>query len=226
MSEKLVSFLIPSRNRFDSLLKAIGSIIKNTNDLSRVEVVLRFDEDDGYSLARVDELPTNDIDINITIGKRFGYVELHRYVNEMCRKTKGEFIAWFNDDCIVETKDWDNIIAKYSGKLVSFYPNNKKTGSGNIFPIIHRKVFEILGHFSMAPQVDTWQFVVCNRAGIEIKRDDLVFIHNRKQDYISDDCRDAVLNKNSKTWSKTKQMRNKDTKKIKEYIKKHGNTIK
>ncbi len=222
VSKKLVSILIPTRNRFDSLLKAVGSVIKNTKDLARIEIVMRFDDDDKASLDRIDELPTDKIDINIMIGERYKYIELHRYVNEMCEETKGEFIAWFNDDCVIETKNWDDIVAKHTGKIMCFYPDNKGTGSGNIFPMISRKIYEILGHFSLAQQVDTWQHVVCNRSGIQKKFNNLVFIHNRKQDYISDKDRKQVLNKTRKVWIATKKKRLEDVKKIKNYLKKHN----
>jgi len=215
MSGKLASILIPTRNRFDSLLKAINSIVNTTKDLSRVEILIRFDEDDESSISRIKELPTDEIDINIIIGKRYKYEELHRYVNEMCEETKGEFIVWFNDDCIIQSNGWDDIIAEYIGKTICFYPNNKKTGSGNIFPIISRKIYETLGHFSLSQQVDTWQAHVCNKAGLEIRRDDLVFIHNRKQSYVSDENRQSILNKTRRVWNKTKKKRLEDVEKLK-----------
>ena len=219
--EKLASILIPTRGRFNELLKAIKSIIDATNNLDRIEIILRFDDDDKSSLDRLGELPKN-IDINVMVGKRYGYVELHKYVNEMCAETKGEFIAWFNDDCIIESKNWDNIVAQYTGKIVCFYPNNKGTGSGNIFPIISRKIYEILGHFSLAQQVDSWHHYVGKIAGIEVYRDDLVFIHNRKQEYISDENRGETLEKNRIIWESLDSEIIKDAAKIARYIKSKG----
>jgi hypothetical protein len=164
-------------------------------------------------------LPIDKVDINIMIGTRYKYIELHKYVNEMCEKTTGEFIVWFNDDCVIETEGWDEIIEKYTGKIVCFYPNNKETGGGNIFPIISRKIYEILGHFSLSQQVDSWQSDVGSRADIEVRMNNLVFIHNRKQDYVSDENREAVLKQTAKMWIKTDQLRVQDAQKITEYIK-------
>lgn len=216
---KLVSILIISRNRFDSLLEATDSIVKNTKDLKRVEIVLRFDEDDDNSLSRLKELPQDKIDINIIIGKRWGYEKLYEYVNEICKKAKGEFLAWFNDDCVIESKNWDDIIAEYTNKIVCLDPNHKGTGSGNIFPIISKKVFEILGHWALSQQVDTWQMVVGNKSGISIKRNDLVFIHNRKQDYVSDENRSEVLQRTAKVWRNSNGQIKRDIKKIQNYLK-------
>jgi glycosyltransferase involved in cell wall biosynthesis len=218
MSDKLVSILIPTRNRFDSLLEAVGSIVDKTKDLKRVEIVMRFDEDDENSLSRLEELPTDKIDINIIIGKRYGYEKLHKYVNEMCEETKGEFILWFNDDCIIETSGWDDVVEPYRGQIVCFYPNNKDTGSGNIFPMISRKIYEITGHFSMAQQVDTWQHVVGKRADVVVRIEDVVFIHNREQDYVSDDNRSKVLRETRRVWRASKNSRLRDSQKIKSYI--------
>jgi hypothetical protein len=218
MVDKLASILIPSRNRFDSLLEAVGSIVSNTKFLEKIEIIIRFDKDDENSLSRLDELPTDKVDINIMVGEKYGYIELYKYVNEMCEKTKGEFIVWFNDDCVIKTKEWDAIIAEYTGKIVCFYPDHKGTGSGNIFPIISRKIYEITGHFALSQQVDTWQQVVGKRAGIVVRRNDLIFIHNREQNYVSDKNRKKVLRKTRQVWEQTNKIRVKDANKVKQYI--------
>jgi len=221
MSNILVSFLIVSRGRFEGLLKAIGSIINTASNTQRIEILIRLDEDDVMSLSRLEELPKDKIIIKTFIGEKYGYEFLHKYVNELCLQANGEFFAWFNDDCVIKSKGWDDIISKYKGQIVSFYPNHKGTGSGNIFPIIPRKVFEILGHFSLSQQVDTWQFVVCNKSGIEIKRDDIVFVHNREsgvKEYISDGDRKAVHKKTAKVWKNLRKKRFNDVNKIRKFL--------
>lgn len=60
---KLISFLLISRGRFNELLKSIGSIIDKAKDPSRIEIMLRFDEDDEESISRIDELPKDKIDM-------------------------------------------------------------------------------------------------------------------------------------------------------------------
>lgn len=220
--DKLASILITSRGRFDELLKAIESVINTAHNVDVVEIMLRLDDDDEDSLNRIKELPTDRIDINVMIGPRHKYIELYKYVNEMCAESKGKFLVWFNDDCVIESKNWDNIIAEYRGKLVCLYPNHKGTGSGNIFPIIHRKIYEILGHFALSQQVDSWQNMVCAKAGIVIRRNDLIFIHNRKQEYVSDENRMEVMRNTHKVWKNTAKAREKDIKKIKQYMEKQG----
>jgi len=217
---KLASILIISRNRFDSLLEAINSIINTTNDLKKVEILLRFDDDDDDSLSRVSELPKDKIDINMTVGKRYGYENLHKYVNEICKQAQGEFLVWFNDDCVIKSKNWDIILSEYIGQIVCLFPNHEGTGSGNIFPIISKKIYDILGHFSLSQQVDTWQQIVGSRAKIEKKRDDLIFIHNREQDYVSDPDRKAVLKRTAKVWAESDKILTEDANKVKKYIRK------
>ena len=85
MSNKLVSILIISRNRFDSLLEAVDSIVQTAKNLERVEILIRFDDDDDDSLLRLNELPKDKVDMNIIVGKRWGYEFLHEYVNEICK---------------------------------------------------------------------------------------------------------------------------------------------
>ena len=40
---KLVSFLVPSRKRFSNLLKTCNSITETATDVSRAEIIIRFD---------------------------------------------------------------------------------------------------------------------------------------------------------------------------------------
>jgi len=216
---KLVSILIPSRGRFDELLKAIQSIISTTKKLQDIEIIIRFDDDDDSSLNRLGELPTAKVDINTMIGTRHGYIALHKYVNEMCAEAKGRFLFMFDDDCIISTKNWDNIVRKHLGEIVCLNPNQDGTGKGaNLFPIISREIYEITGHFSLSTHVDSWQQLVSRYADIEIKVPEFIIMHNRKQEYVSDTNRRDILDYTQNMWSTLNKARINDADKIKKFM--------
>ena len=48
--QKLVSVLIPTRNRVNRLLRCIQSFEKNTRDYSKIELILKIDNDDHETI--------------------------------------------------------------------------------------------------------------------------------------------------------------------------------
>ena len=178
---KLVTMIIPSRRRFNSLLKSIESIINTASDISNVEITIRFDYDDDESLSRLNELPFDKVDIYVIIGERFrGYIDLNKYINECCEISRGDFLFLFNDDSQIQSNGWDDVIEEYRDKIVVLNP---KTGDDaddiNTFPVISRKMFEITGHFSLQAHNDTWVSEVGEKLGIELVEDRIVIFHDR-----------------------------------------------
>jgi len=180
---KLVSIIIPSRNRFDRLLKTLNSIIEKTNIIERVEVLLRFDYDDYSSIERIKELPFDKIDLQIIIGDKFrGHMDSHIFVNEMCLLSRGDFIFNFNDDSFIETQDWDKLLCRYSGQVIVLKPSTSDDAEAaklNTFPIISREIFEILEHFSLNAHLDTWIQYISRGLNIEVELDELRIYHDR-----------------------------------------------
>jgi hypothetical protein len=88
----------------------------------------------------------------------------------------------YNDDSKIETKDWDLTIIK-EPKIVGLNPisdegDRKKY---DLFPIIHRKIYEALGFFSMSPHNDSWIFHLVKTAGLEKKLPELKICHFRNK---------------------------------------------
>jgi hypothetical protein len=179
--EKLISVLIPSRGRIEKLKEVISSIADLSKDKSRVEILVRFDLDDEISLSKIRSLPYDKIDIMVVVGERFGgYKGLHHHVNDLCAISRAEFVLLFNDDAYIKTKEWDEIIAKYSGQLVVLNPNTKDVAQYlNTFPIVPTKIINELGHFSLQTHNDTWIQEITRQLGIERAINDLVILHDR-----------------------------------------------
>ena len=178
----LVSVIIPSRNRFETLVESIVSVYETADDPSRVEVLVRFDADDENSVSRISELPFDKIDIRVIVGQRLrGYIDLNKYINECCSIGRGDFLFLFNDDSKIVTKGWDTELKKFSGQTVVLNPDTFDDAQiYNTFPIISRNIYDLVGHFSLQAHNDTWVSEVGKMVGIE-KHIAIEIFHDRPE---------------------------------------------
>ena len=68
--ENLVSIILPTRKRFDVLLKSVKSLYDKATQQEHIELLLRFDEDDVESIRRVSELDKITKNYKYVIGDR------------------------------------------------------------------------------------------------------------------------------------------------------------
>jgi len=179
--KKLISVLLPSRKRFELLKKTIDSFIKNTSDLSKIEILVRLDYDDAETISKIPELQHDKVDIVVIVGERFGgYKGLHILVNELCAISRGEFNLLFNDDATLESQGWDKIVERYSGKTVVLNPGTRDNADWlNTFPIVSRKIFETLNHYALQTHNDTWIQEISRSIGIEVPANEIYIKHDR-----------------------------------------------
>tara|TARA_X000001382_G_scaffold10371_1_gene7154 strand:- start:8222 stop:8974 length:753 start_codon:yes stop_codon:yes gene_type:complete len=204
---KLVSFLIPSRKRFDNLLKTCNSIAETATDVSRVEILIRFDIDDIESVPRIAELPFDKVDIYVIVGERFrGYIDLNKYINECCSISRGDFLFLFNDDTTMASNGWDEVLTDYMDDDVVLNPSTAdKQENINTFPIISRRMYEAMGHFSLQAHNDTWVSEVGSMLGIEKVENRIKIFHDRPSNpkYTGSMDTDEV---NRETWDERTEM--------------------
>jgi hypothetical protein len=158
VTRKFVSVLIPARGRPESLLKSIRAL-KDTASQGCIEILVRLDDDD----ASVKDLPEFE-DVTFITGKRHGYKNLHLYYNELAEKASGDWLMLWNDDAVMETKNWDRKIARIQPGLKILNP----CGMINTFPVVHRSLYELLGHISLQAHCDTWLQQIGRETTIEI----------------------------------------------------------
>jgi hypothetical protein len=115
-----------------------------------------------------------------------GYWSLHYAWNNLARLASGEFLYLWNDDAIMETPEWDNIVGEYSGKvgviqgsLVASEENPLTAGHDTCFPIIHRAIVETSGFLSPTPFNDTYIHELAHLLRIEIRDNRIQVTHNR-----------------------------------------------
>ena len=163
----------------------INSFADTCHDKSNLEIIIKFDTDDQNSLSRIEEI-RKDVNIKYVISDRLrGYFSLHDFCNEMLKQATGDWVLMVNDDSLMTTGGWDNlleavspathssVLGHYSGydKHLPIHEKfNKFQGNNNVallnlnlmnsytttFPIVRRSVCEKLGYFTLHPHNDAF----------------------------------------------------------------------
>ncbi len=199
MADCLVSFLIPSRGQPELLQKCVDTIVNNCTGGRAFEILIAIDEDDTQTIALIPILQDltqihqkpGACTLRTVVTPHKGYARLHEYYNELAAMSSGELLALWNDDVVMVSPMWDFFL----GQEVAMQPAtlmwipqemwwNAQRGyrlfSGG-FPIIHRKAYEAMGHFSQSPLNDRYLHDVMGRfAGMSHDRSYLsrVCIHH------------------------------------------------
>lgn len=164
----LVSVLLPTRNRPQQLFEAVDSLASLAVNARNMELIFKLDEDDKASIDAYEKikkiLPGPCKAIISPRGR--GYYEMHHWVDSMSEIATGDFLYLFNDDSLMLTERWDEVLQSMSysddntwhGCLdisMLITPTRERPGSYEFF-FLRRKVFEVLGHYSLNPHTDNW----------------------------------------------------------------------
>ena len=230
-----VSVLLPSRGRVEMLKKTLANIAESCGDFhSQAEVLVRLDDDDADSLAARESLHAAcaPVRLRVLVGSRGeGYYSFHNFVNELSAAARGDFLLLFNDDARFVSHGWPALFNKWRGALsVLRFRTGKAVGGLNLFPAVHRKIFEILGHFSLDTHCDTWMETVAHMAKMHYDEPDLEISHLRDTD---DDTDDQTHAETSAAYATTlpryrakKNLRKKDAAQLKAHIMRYGRYLK
>lgn len=84
----------------------------------------------------------------------------------------------WNDDAIMHTLNWDQLVDDYPVGVL--YPtNNHRSPTYNVFPIVHRKLVDAMGHFSLSNHCDSWLSDVAAAAGCLRSAPNIFIEHDR-----------------------------------------------
>ena len=100
----------------------------------------------------------NISNVRYLVGPRgLGYSELHVFYNEICESSDADWFFLMNDDGI-HSIGWDKQLKEVKDYVVlePRTSNGRGWQKGNIFPIMHRKIYETLGHFSVCNMNDCY----------------------------------------------------------------------
>jgi len=148
-----ISILLPTRKRVKQLQKSVESLINCSSDPTKLQFLFGIDDDDNESLEflKTSKYPHQ----SVLKFKRLGYQNLHIYNNSLCSYAQGTWVMFFNDDAIMNTKDWDKIIE--ANKTFNVLRTKELTNHPySIFPIFPWDWFRLLDHISLHGQNDAW----------------------------------------------------------------------
>lgn len=179
-----ISILLPTRGRREALLKSLNSLLDTAADPSRLEFLLGIDEDDEGIREYIEEhvapvMKENAVECRANIFKPLGYENLHTYVNTLATNANGDWLMFWNDDGIMLTEEWDNVIDSYSGQFKLLAPKDNHDGHPYaIFPIVPMDWFRLMDHLSINAQNDAWLSHIAYMLDI-FERIDVEFLHDR-----------------------------------------------
>jgi len=79
---------------------------------------------------------------------------LNTYYNSMAQGISTDWFFVWNDDAIMETSGWDQVIQQYTGQFKLLKVHTHAEHPYSIFPIVPAKWFELLGYFSRHQMID------------------------------------------------------------------------
>lgn len=166
-----VSFVTGSRGRYELMVESIASLESKPGNWDMHIAIDPDEEQMNEYLA----LHSDRVHVYV-MPERYGYKQLHRYYNQMAKKADGDWLFNWNDDAQMLTEDWyDKIVAhdhKIAQVLSPYDPVN------NLFPVISRRWYEVLKHYSLSPHVDSWVQQIGEWTGSQVFVPDLLIHHN------------------------------------------------
>lgn len=184
MSKSTISVLLPTRGRREVLKSSLVSLISKASDPEKIELLLGIDDDDDGVKEYIETeiapmLREYKVECRANIFKPLGYENLHVYVNTLAGNASGDWLFFWNDDGIMVTDGWDDVIRSHSGKFKLLAPRDNHNGHPYaIFPIVPRDWFVLMDHLSQNAQNDAWLSHVAYMLDI-FERIDVEFIHDR-----------------------------------------------
>jgi hypothetical protein len=202
MTKSTISVLLPTRGRREVLKSSLESLISKASDPEHVELLLGIDDDDEGVKEYIEKeiapmLREHRVECRANIFKPLGYENLHVYVNTLAGSATGEWLFFWNDDGVMVTEGWDDVIRSYTGQFKLLAPHDNHDGHPYaIFPIVPRDWFTLIDHLSQNAQNDAWLSHIAYMLDI-FERIDVEFIHDRA---------DITGNNNDPTFQNRKYM--------------------
>jgi hypothetical protein len=183
-NQSVITVLLPTRGRTTVLKRSLESLISTASNPGRIELLLGIDDDDTAVKEYIQTeiaplLRDSGVECKANIFKPLGYEKLHVYVNTLAGNANGDWLFFWNDDGIMVTEGWDDVIASYTGQFKLLAPRDNHNGHPYaIFPIVPRDWYMLLDHLSQNAQNDAWLSHVAYMLDI-FERIDVEFIHDR-----------------------------------------------
>ena len=180
-----ISILLPTRGRPKPLEQCLRTLLDRAKDPSRIEVMLAFDNDDTENIAYFVDviqpyLDNLGVEYSAIQFERLGYMRLNEYLNELAQHSQGSWLFFWNDDAVMKTQDWDQVIRDNDQDFYLLRAETNHEHPYAIFPILPKKWVEITGHLSPHQINDAWTSQVAWM--LDIVKTIPVMIHHERYD--------------------------------------------
>ena len=179
-----ISVILPTRGRFDMFKKSVDSLLNTCTDVNNFEVLVAMDNDDTDTISDVEGYITSKGNIRLFFYDRQRYLNLNHYYNDLSTKSNGDSLFLWNDDAIMESGGWDDIIIDKHSVFCVLSPKVSNMehywdNVGVLFPIIPKKWFDITGQWSHVQACDSWIDVLSKRLGLLNNVGSIIIKHDR-----------------------------------------------
>jgi glycosyltransferase involved in cell wall biosynthesis len=156
-----ISVLLPTRKRTDALKTCLETLIVNADDPASIEYLLAFDDDDQDTIAWFKKYIAPIIDragstYTAYEFQRMGYTRLNEYLNQLVKFAQGQWILFWNDDAVMNSKGWDTVINSHGNAFRVLRMPTHNNHPYAIFPIVPREWYELFGYLSAHQISDAW----------------------------------------------------------------------
>jgi len=154
-----ITVLLPSRARTLALQRSVMSLVNRCANKKNMQLIFGFDNDDqkGMDYFCNDIQPWLDevgVEYTALSFDPLSYTGLNIYYNSMAQDIHTDWFFVWNDDAIMETDNWDQVIAKYDGQFRLLKVHTHGEHPYSIFPIVPAEWLTALGYFSKHQMID------------------------------------------------------------------------
>jgi hypothetical protein len=147
------------------------SLLGRARNPDQIEICIAYDDDDSESHEYFtgpawpkfrDRWKSQD---QIYRLPRWGYRELHLYVNYLGERARGKWLFFWGDDAVMETQNWDDHVRDNQDwvGLLHITASNAPMNC-SILPLFHRRWIEIFGCVTPVNPADSWISDICWKA--------------------------------------------------------------
>jgi len=181
----VISVLMPSRMRYELAKESILSLGDGG-----YEVLMYIDEDDPDKEHYLDFSGLMGLPVRTFIKPRVGYHKFHEMINFLAEQAKGEWLMLWNDDALIECEDWVGKVSSAEKGLTVLNITNPGVDNNNLFPVISRELYELIGHFSLSTHCDSWVQDLANECGVHQSLNGTHIEHRR--DRVNDEVKNET----------------------------------
>lgn len=156
-----IAVLLPTRGRTVALTRSVMSLVNRVRDISKIQFLLGFDDDDEVGIKHWEEnlqplLDDRGVHYTVLSFEPMGYIRLNEYVSELARSSNAAWFVFWNDDAVMQSQNWDEEIMKHQGQFKCLAVHTHREHPYSIFPIIPREWLDVFGYLSPHQINDAW----------------------------------------------------------------------